>query len=477
MLITEVPVGAHTLQRYAEFLDQDTIDRALALGDTVRDMHEGRVIWNINSTALGGGVAEMLRALLPYIRGYGIDTRWLVLGGNEQFFAITKRLHHALHGSPGDGSGLGEKEREVYERTLFENAADLNGLVRKRDIVILHDPQTAGLIPHMARKGAIVIWRCHVGSDAPDEQTEIAWNFIGPYLGEAAATIFSRNQYIPKVVDEKKAIVIPPSIDPFSPKNQHLDDAVVRSVLVNTGILEGPSGDAPPTFSREDGSPGRVDRQADVMRHGRAPTWDTPLVVQVSRWDPLKDPVGVINAYLEYLRTASTNVESQLVLAGPSVHAITDDLEQAATYDHTLDAWRELPHGIRNRVHLVCLPMADIDENGAIVNALQTHAAVVVQKSLKEGFGLTVTEAMWKARPILASAVGGIQDQVEDGVHGLLLNDPTNIGDFAAKLDILLADPESSAAMGKAARERVKERYLGINSLVTYAQLITRLTS
>lgn len=477
MLVEEVPVGAQSLDRYREIVDPELADAAISIAETVRDMHEGRVIWNMNSTAFGGGVAEMLRALLPYVRGFGIDTRWLVLGGNDDFFRITKRLHHALHGSEGDGSPLGSREREIYESVLFDNAAELNGRVRKRDIAILHDPQTAGLIPLIARSGAVVIWRCHVGADKADEQTKLGWDFLAPYMDAAAATVFSRNQYIPEVCDHNRSVIIPPSIDPFSPKNQQMTAPAVRSILVNTGIIEGPPGEAPPVFLREDGSPGRVDRQADVMRHGRAPAWEVPLVVQVSRWDPLKDPVGVIEGYIEYLRVASTGTKAQLVLAGPSVHAITDDIEQAATYDQVLDAWRDLPHGIRNRVNLVCLPMADIDENAAIVNALQTHAVVVVQKSLKEGFGLTVTEAMWKARPVLASAVGGIRDQIEDGVHGLLLDDPVDVGDFAAKLDILLSDPEGAAAMGAAARDRAKQRYLGLTSLVSYAQLVTRLTS
>jgi trehalose synthase len=477
MLITEVPVGSQTLERYEEFADPDALASVRSIADTVRDMHEGRVIWNINSTALGGGVAELLRSLLPYVRGYGIDTRWLVLGGNDPFFAITKRIHHALHGSQGDGSPLGDEQRRIYEQTLFENAAELNGRVRKRDILILHDPQTAGLIPLMARKGAVVVWRCHVGADAPDAQTELGWDFLAPYLDQAAATVFSRKQYVPDCCDAGRSLIITPTLDPFSAKNQHLGEGAVRSILVNTGIIEGPPGDAPPTFLREDGSPGRVDRQADVMRHGRAPAWDTPLVTQVSRWDPLKDPVGVIHGYVEYLRTASTESGADLILAGPSVHAITDDIEQAAVYDQTLDVWRNLPHGIRNRVHLVCLPMADIDENGAIVNALQSHSTVVVQKSLKEGFGLTVTEAMWKARPILASAVGGIRDQIVDGVHGLLLQDPTDTADFAARLDTLLSDPQAAAALGHAARQRARDNYLGLNSLLAYAALITRLTS
>lgn len=477
MELIEVPIGAQPVGRYAEFIDEETMAEAGSVADMIRDMQEGRVVWNINSTALGGGVAEMLRALLPYVRGAGIDTRWLVLGGNEDFFRITKRLHHALHGSKGDGSPLGDEEREIYEDVLQQNADELNGRVRRRDIVILHDPQTAGLIPILSRKGAIVIWRCHVGSDDVDEQTRLGWDFLAPYMEKALATIFTRNQYIPECCNSGRSVVVPPSIDPFSPKNQRMDDAAVRSILVNTGLVEGPPGDSPPVFSREDGSPGRVDRQADVLRHGRAPTWDTPLIVQVSRWDPLKDPVGVMEGYVEYLHAAGAPSDAQLVLAGPNVHAISDDIEQAAVYDQTIEAWRKLPHSTRNRIHLACLPMADIEENGAIVNALQTHAAVVVQKSIREGFGLTVTEAMWKARPVLASAVGGIIEQIDDGVEGLLLKDPRDKQEFASKLDILLSDTKKAEKMGVAAREKVRRNYLGLTNLMQYARLIVKLTT
>ncbi|MCH7809692.1 MAG: glycosyltransferase, partial [Chloroflexi bacterium] len=177
-----------------------------------------------------------------------------------------------------------------------------------------------------------------------------------------------------------------------------------------------------------------------VERHGAPPSWDDRLVVQVSRWDPLKDPVGVVRGFTEYLKSNESDVGTQLVLAGPDVKAIPDDIEQGQVYADTSAAVKELPDGIRQRIHLACLPMDDLQENAAIVNALQTHATVVVQKSLREGFGLTVTEAMWKSRPTLASAVGGILDQIEDGVDGLLIQDPKDPVEFASLLAILLQD-------------------------------------
>ncbi|RMD85153.1 MAG: glycosyltransferase [Candidatus Dadabacteria bacterium] len=441
----------------------------------VREHFAGRVIWNINSTARGGGVAEMLRYLVAYARGAGVDARWAVIAGEPEFFHITKRLHNALHGERGDGSPLGDEQRKIYERVLHQNATELLAEVSPADVVILHDPQTAGLIPYLAELGAIVIWRCHIGADTTNEEVERGWAFLAPYLARADRYVFSRAAYIPEYCDHGRSVVIPPCIDPFSPKNQEMDEKTIHSILVHTGLVEGPNGQER-TFIRDDGSPGRVEHRADVVRLGRAPLWTAPLVVQVSRWDRLKDPIGVMEGFARLVAGGDSS-GAHLVLAGPNVKAVADDPEGAEVFGEVEAAWRGLPHAVRDRIHLASLPMHDIEENAAIVNALQRHATVVVQKSIREGFGLTVTEAMWKGKPVVASAVGGIQDQIVDGESGLLLRNPRDLDAFAGLVRTLLADPARARRLGEAARERVRECYLGLTSLITYGQLIVGIDS
>ena len=206
---------------------------------------------------------------------------------------------------------------------------------------------------------------------------------------------------------------------------------------------------------------------------GPPPAWGAPLVVQVSRWDRLKDPVGVLDGFA-HLRLSELG-EAHLVLAGPTVRGVADDPDGPAVFAEVTTAWRALPHERRRRVQIAALPMADPSENAAIVNALQRHAAVVVQKSLGEGFGLTVTEAMWKGRAVVASAVGGIPDQIDDGREGILLPDPGDIDAFAGALRRLLGEPELARQLGEAAQERVRRDFLGIRQLADYAELVEEL--
>jgi trehalose synthase len=261
---------------------------------------------------------------------------------------------------------------------------------------------------------------------------------------------------------------ISPTIDPFSPKNQDLDDATVRSILTATGLRRGSVGRVRPEFMRMDGSVATV--RAHVRTDGgRLPHVGDPVVLQVSRWDELKDPVGLIDAFARHVapRTAA-----HLVYAGPEVAAVSDDPEGAQVLDRARAARRALPPDVRERVHLALLPMADPEENAAIVNALQRRADVVVQKSLAEGFGLTVAEAMWKARPVVASALGGIQDQIEDGVSGVLLADPRDGAAFGRAVRGILDNPAAAQALGHAARERVREHFLSDRSLIDYLALL-----
>lgn len=257
----------------------------------------GRVVWNVSSTAVGGGVAEMVRSLLAYARGAGVDARWVVIRGTPEFFRLTKRIHNAIHGSVGDGSPLGPAEHDLYQRISRENLVELAPLVRPGDVVVIHDPQPAGMVTELRRLGARVIWRCHIGNDEYSDETDLAWSFLARYLADASAYVFSRAAYLPALLDPQRAHIITPSLDPFSPKNQPLDDGCVRAILVRAGLLEGEADPSLACYRREDATPGRVDRRAEVVRGGRLPGPTAPLVVQVSRWDRLKVPLGVMEGF------------------------------------------------------------------------------------------------------------------------------------------------------------------------------------
>jgi trehalose synthase len=443
----------------------------MALQRRAAELLAGRVVWCVNSTAQGGGVAEMLRSLLAYTRGAGVDSRWSVLQGTPAFFAITKRLHNRLHGEIGDGGPLEDAERAEYEAVTEAGARELARLLRPGDVVILHDPQTAGMAPALRATGAHLVWRLHVGADEGNGLLQEAVGFLMPYVEAADAFVFSRRRFIWDSLDPARAVVVAPSIDVFSPKNQPLGPDAAEAMLRVAGILE-PGSTAAARFVREDGTPGRVDRAAVLVQ-------DRPLragerhVAQVSRWDRLKDPLGVLAGFAG---SAQLWAGAHLLLAGPAAEGVADDPEAVEVLAEVTDARRALPPALRERVHLVSLPMADAEENAAMVNAIQSRAAVVVQKSLAEGFGLTVTEAMWKARPLVASRVGGIQDQLTDGVDGLLI-DPQDLSGFGAAVGRLLNDPELAARLAAAARDRARADFLEPRHLGQWVQIIETLSA
>jgi trehalose synthase len=460
------PVTSLPPERFEDVLSAESLaafEDAISRG---RELLASRTVWSVNSTARGGGVAEMLRSLIGYADGAGIDARWAVIEGDAEFFRVTKRIHNRLHGHAGDGGPLGDAERAAYERRCAANAEHLLAQVQRRDLVLLHDPQTAGMVPALVDAGVAVVWRAHVGLDLPNDLAREAWRFLIPYVEPASAYVFSRETYAWEGLDHDKIVLIPPSIDAFSPKNQMLSFTGVTAILRAAGLAADHHHPPRAVFERLDGSIGIVEHPARLIEEEPL-RLDVPVVAQVSRWDRLKDPVGVLTGFVERV---PADDEPHLVLVGPDVSAVADDPEGAEVLAETEAAWHALPPAERRRVHLALLPMVDADENAVMVNALQRRADVVVQKSLAEGFGLTVAEAMWKGRPVVASAVGGIQDQIEDGVTGYLIG-PEDLGAFGDRVSSLLADPHSAERIGHAAQLRVRDLFLGARHLGQYVDL------
>ncbi len=466
--LQEVEVQALDVARLESLIGPERMAAFERVADEAQTTLAGRTILNVNSTTKGGGVAEMLQTLLAYVRGAGIDARWLVIEGNKEFFAITKRIHNGIYGSPGDGGPLGEAERRLYEQVIDRNSEELLALVRPGDVVLLHDPQTVALAAGLKRAGATVVWRSHVGRDEPNEWSERAWEFIRRYVEAADLTVVSKAAYAPSFAPPEAVTVIPPSIDPFSAKNEPMSGRNVRLALGYVGLIDGDGSPPVVPFTRRDGSPGRINRHVDIVQSGPATPADAPLVVQASRWDAMKDMAGVMEGFAHHVDPA---LGAHLVLVGPAVTGVADDPEAAAVYDECLERWRALPHATRGRIHLACVPMSDPDENAAIINALQRHATVIVQKSIAEGFGLTVTEGMWKAKPVVASAVGGITEQIDHERDGLLLADPRDLAGFGRAVERLLTDPALATRLGTAARQRVLDEFLGDRHLEQYGAL------
>jgi trehalose synthase len=361
-LLREVPVPPLAVSELEPVIGPDRYARLLAAAAEFRGRLGSRAIWTVSSTAVGGGVAEMLQVLVGYAAGLEIPIRWTVIGGDPEFFATTKALHNQIHGQAGSTGMIGPAAARHYQQVLAANT--------------------------------------------------------------------------------------------------------VRAILATIGVLGGGPPPVPGRFTRHDGTGGEVTRAAAVTGEGRPGEAD-PVVVQVSRWDRLKDMPGVMRGFAEHVAPA---VDGYLMLAGPEVSGVSDDPEGARVLADCLAQWRDLPAAIRARILLVTLPLDDVEENAAMINAIQRHAAVIAQKSLAEGFGLTVAEGMWKGRPVVGSAVGGILDQIADGT-GVLLRDPADLAAFGSQVRWLLDDRGAAERMGRAAHAHVRDHYLGDRHLLQYAEL------
>ncbi|MDP3041653.1 MAG: glycosyltransferase [Candidatus Omnitrophota bacterium] len=391
------------IEEYIPLVGQAVIDDLRLLSERLK----GKVIQHINSTPVGGGVAEILNRMVPLLRELGVDTKWDVIKGEEQFFGVTKKFHNALHGRAEE---ITQRDFDIFMQTSQENIenVDIYG-----DIVFVHDPQPIALIKKKATNKWL--WRCHI--DVSDPNLKV-WGFLMDFIVQYDSAVFSAPAFSRKL--PIRQFLIPPSIDPLSDKNKELPEETINAVL----------------------------RKYNIKK-------DKPILIQISRFDRLKDPIGVIDAYLRVKKY----IDCQLILAGGTAD---DDPEGFKVLEEVKEKAKNDPD-----IHILLLPQNDIE-----VNALQRASDIIVQKSLKEGFGLTVAEALWKAKPVVASNVGGIPLQIKHKYSGLLCHSVEGAS-FAIKQ--LLSSPAYAMKLGENGREHIKNNFLITRHLRDYMLLFLSL--
>jgi trehalose synthase len=409
-VLQEVALGPRSLADYTHLAGRGLVAR---IRDLAEDM-KGKRILHVSATAFGGGVSEILYTLVPLMRDVGLDAHWHVILGREEFFNVTKLMHNSLQGDP---QSITDEQWEVFQAYNAMNAKDLEG---EWDLIIVHDPQPAGLRMNAPDRARRWVWRCHIDLSTPNESTLAR---LLPLISDYDATVWHLEQYVPAGLDGGIRKICPPAIDPLSPKNMALSAEDAAFVCEQFGI--------------------------DPER---------PLVCQVSRFDPWKDPIGVIDAYR---RIKAEAPEVQLALVGSMA---TDDPEGWEFFHSTFrHADGDPDIKILNNLNNV----------GAIeVNAFQSQSDVVMQKSLREGFGLTVTEALWKGRATIGGDVGGIPLQIKDGETGFLVSSPEQAAERTLEI---LADPELAKRLGRAGKERAREHFLTPRLLRDWLQLMGEL--
>ncbi|TAK34261.1 MAG: glycosyltransferase [Chloroflexota bacterium] len=409
-----VPIQAKSLGDYGSVIGDDRVARIRAAAEPLRD---ARVL-HLNATAFGGGVAEILATLVPLMRDVGVQAEWRVIHGDDSFFKVTKSFHNALQGMPIAWTA------EMWQTWMQFSELNANLFDGEYDFVVAHDPQTAGMLSYLSERGVVDpgrwTWRCHI--DLTEAQPEV-WDFLRPFVQLHGAIVFTMPQFVREDLNLERVAIIPPSIDPLSSKNVDLDSAGVTQILERYGV--------------------------DPKR---------PIITQVSRFDPWKDPLGVIDVYRE---VKSEFPDVQLVMVASMAH---DDPEGWSYYERTARH-----AGEDEDIHL----LSNLQGVGNWeVNAFQRASDVVIQKSLREGFGLVVAEALWKGRPVVAGAVGGIPLQVLDGQTGFLVN---SVEDCADRVIELLRSPSAADQMGESGREHVRRWFLLPRNLEDYLSLFKKL--
>ncbi|MBN1653119.1 MAG: glycosyltransferase [Deltaproteobacteria bacterium] len=449
-----------------------------------RFLLDGRTIWMVNSTAKGGGVAEMLPRLCALITELGIDIKWAVIKSDrEAFFKLTKRIHNLIHGDLSGGVELGPEDAALLEEVNRENADSLRPHLKESDILVVHDPQPLPLGGMLKKSvGLSTVWRCHIGLDQRTDATNSVWHFLRPYIERYDRAAFSMAEYIPGFL-EGRASIVTPALDPYSHKNRHLLLGKTVGVLCNSGLQ--PAYGA--TLANDDEYVHKVKRvmpDGSTAVPGEVGLLFRPIVLQVSRWDRLKGWAPLLDGFIRMKqglgqdgegKVMSRNrhriAQARLVLAGPDPASIADDPEGVRVFREICSRYRELDSEMQKDVIILQLPMQSRKQNALIVNALQRSAAVVVQNSLREGFGLTVTEAMWKHLAVLGSSACGIRNQIRDGIDGLITNDPEDPDEIANNLWQMLGSPIWRYQMGRSAQMRVYEDFLIFKQVSRYLKL------
>jgi trehalose synthase len=395
-----------SLAQYEDVVGSVAISQLRQLSDSLA----GARVVHVNSTKEGGGVAEILHWLIPLMNDLGLKASWEIIEGHDKYFNVTKSFHNGLQGNP---VVLTEAMTAVYEKTVAANAERLRPVLEEADYVFIHDPQPAYLLNLCLNRRGKWIWRCHIDVSHPYRKV---WNYLKKIVSGYDASIFSMPHFAQSLPHAQ--FIIAPSIDPLSEKNRQLKDKEINDTLMKFGLSA-----------------------------------DLPILTQVSRFDRFKDPIGVIEAF-ELLNSA---IDAQLVLAGGGA---TDDPEGEAVYQEVVEAAKD-----NERIFILQLP----SDAHRTINALQRASSIVIQKSLQEGFGLTVTEAMWKGKPVIGGNVGGIRLQVHNHHTGYLVDSPEGA---ALRIRELLRQPDKMAAIGETAKRFVRENFLLTRHLREYLTLM-----
>lgn len=446
---------------------------------------EDRKIWMINSTEQGGGVAEMLPRLISLLRQVGIQAEWLVLETEASpFFAFTKKLHNLIHGA-GEAS-ISPEEKAVFEEVNRQNAESLLNFIQDDDIVVVHDPQPAALVSMIQdRVNVCTIWRCHIGLDHKNEQTQAAWNFLKPYLVPYDQYVFSAPEYIPDYLSGNVSNIYP-SIDPLTHKNRELSIHKLSGILANAGLAQSPH----PRIANDFNNQAKIYTQDGVFKDAHdAPDIGLlfrPIVSQVSRWDRLKGfrPLMEGFAYMkkhgeelckdhEQARCRVRDV--RLMLCGPDPDYVSDDPEGIEVLEELTSFYDGLPAAVKEDIIICKLPMESVKENALIVNAIQRCSYIICQTSIQEGFGLTATEAMWKTTPVIASNACGLRHQVRHEMDGLIVRHPEREEEIAQSLAYLLGEPKMVEEMGFIAQKRVVDQFLVFSQVLRWLRLFKEL--